>query len=47
MGQYYKPTIIKERKVKSKATIKYTDGVEITLEGYAGEDIATIIKALQ
>ncbi len=33
--------------VKAKATIKYTDGREIILEGYAGEDIATIIKALR
>lgn len=32
---------------KAKATIKYTDGREIILEGYTGEDIATIIKALR
>lgn len=31
---------------KAKATIKYADGKEIILEGYAAEDIATIIKAL-
>ena len=36
-----------EPKVSAKATIKYTDGIEIILEGYAGEDIATIIKALR
>lgn len=36
-----------EPKVLAKATIKYADGKEITLEGYAGEDIAKIIKALQ
>lgn len=36
-----------EPKVSAKATIKYADGKEIILEGYAGEDIATIIKALQ
>lgn len=32
---------------KAKAIIKYTDGKEIILEGYAGEEMATIIKALR
>ena len=36
-----------EPKADNRATIKYADGREITLEGYSAADMATIIKALQ